>query len=55
LFQPIGDALVHDNAAKRLAGLRNRSAGLQAALMLLDVRHWTEFTVQNAHPVPAAK
>jgi len=55
LFQPIGDALAHLGATNRLAGLRNRSAGLQAALMLLLGRHWTEFAVQNARFMPAAK
>jgi hypothetical protein len=55
LFQPIGDALAHLRAAKRQTGLRNRSAGLQAALVLLGGRHWTEFDTQNAQPMPAAK
>src|SRR5947207_294875 len=38
-LQPLGDALAHGGATHGLTGLRNRSAGLRVALMLLDVRH----------------
>jgi hypothetical protein len=42
----MGGALLHPGATIRLTDLRNRSAGLLAAVMLWDVRHGLNTTVK---------